>query len=51
MNAYAAAPAAPHPAMSIGGVSSSDHATYLRNLHDSGYNPKNDYVNGVIRTQ
>jgi hypothetical protein len=51
MNAYAAAPAAPPAAVSIGGVSSSDHATYLRNLHDSGYNPKNDYVNGVIRTQ
>jgi hypothetical protein len=51
MNAYAAAPAAPPPAMSMGGVSSSDHATYLRNLHDSGYNPKNDYVNGLIRTQ
>ena len=51
MNAYAAAPAAPPPAITTGGANSSDHATYLRNLHDSGYNPKNDYVNGVIRTQ
>jgi hypothetical protein len=51
MNAYAAVPATPSPAISMGGVSSSDHATYLRNLHDSGYNPKNDYVNGLIRTQ
>jgi hypothetical protein len=25
-----------------GGVSSSDHTMYLRNLHDSGYNTKND---------
>ncbi|MBR0695115.1 hypothetical protein [Bradyrhizobium lablabi] len=33
------------------GVNSSDHATYLRNLHDSGYDPKNDYANGVLKTQ
>ncbi len=26
----------------MGGVNPSDHATYLRTLHDSGYNPKND---------
>jgi hypothetical protein len=24
-------------------VSSSNHALYIRNLHDSGYNPKNDF--------
>src|ERR1700741_1750258 len=39
MNAHAAVPATPSPAMAIGGVSSSDHTTYMRNLHDSGYNP------------
>jgi hypothetical protein len=42
MNASAAAPATPAPSM-IGGVSSSDHAMYMKNLHDSGYNPKNDF--------
>lgn len=26
-----------------GTVTSSDRAIHLRNLHDSGYNPKNDY--------
>jgi hypothetical protein len=26
-----------------GGVSSSDHALYIRNLHDSGYNLKNNF--------
>jgi hypothetical protein len=35
-----------------GGVSNSDHATYLKNLHDSGYNPKNDFdANGVVKVQ
>ena len=33
-----------------GGVSSSDHALHIRNLRDSGYNPKNDYnPNGTMR--
>jgi hypothetical protein len=33
-----------------GGVSSSDHALYLKNLQDSGYNPKNDFnPNGTMR--
>jgi hypothetical protein len=27
----------------MGGMSSSDYAMYLQNLHDSGYNPKNDF--------
>ena len=43
MNANATAPATPAPSMWTGGVSSSDHATYMKNLHDSGYNPKNDF--------
>jgi hypothetical protein len=52
MNAHAAVPATPSPAMAIGGVSSSDHTTYMRNLHDSGYNPKNNFnTNGTIKTQ
>ena len=52
MNAHAAVPATPSPAVSIGGVSSSDHTTYMRNLHDSGYNPKNNFnTNGTIKTQ
>ncbi|SDJ62825.1 hypothetical protein SAMN05216338_105713 [Bradyrhizobium sp. Rc2d] len=34
-----------------GGVSSKDHALYLKNLHDSGYNPKSDYANGLLKTQ
>ena len=42
MNANAAAPATPAPPM-MGGVNSNDHATYMKNLHDSGYNPKNDF--------
>ena len=38
------------PAFAQVGVSSSDHALYLKNLADSGYNPKNDYnPNGTIR--
>jgi hypothetical protein len=38
------------PTVVPGGVSSSDHALYLRNLHDSGYNPKNDFnPNGTMR--
>jgi len=47
----AAPPAATSPAMWTGGINSEDHATYLKSLHESGYNPKNDYVNGVMRTQ
>jgi hypothetical protein len=35
-----------------GGVSSGDHATYIRNLHDSGYDTKNNFnANGNVRTQ
>jgi hypothetical protein len=33
-----------------GGVSSSDRALHIKNLHDSGYNPKNDFnPNGTMR--
>ena len=35
MNAHAAVPAAPAPAMWMGGVSSSDHDMYIKNLRDS----------------
>jgi hypothetical protein len=31
------------PVFWTGGVSSSDHATYMKNLHDSGYNTKNNF--------
>ncbi|SHL83937.1 hypothetical protein SAMN05444159_6955 [Bradyrhizobium lablabi] len=31
------------PVFWTGGVSSSDHAMYIKNLHDSGYNTKNNF--------
>ena len=35
-----------------GGVSSSDRDMYIRNLHDSGYDPKKNFnANGTVRTQ
>jgi hypothetical protein len=38
--------------MGWGGVNNSDYTTYMKNLHDSGYNPKNNYdSNGILRTQ
>ena len=47
-NPPAAVPADP---MGMGGYSS-DHVTYLKNLHDSGYNPKNDFnANGNLVNQ
>ena len=50
MNAFAGVGAS--PVVWTGGVSSSDHATYIRNLHDSGYNPKNNFnANGTVATQ
>jgi hypothetical protein len=51
MEATAPSDAGPAPGMWMGGVNSGDHAMYLQNLHDSGYNPKNDFVNGNMRTQ
>ena len=51
--AAAATPAfaqVPVGALVPGGVSSSDHALYIKSLHDSGYNPKNDFnPDGTIR--
>lgn len=40
----------PAPAIWMGGVNSNDHATYLKNLHDSEYDPKSHYKNGLMRT-
>jgi len=35
-----------------GGASSSDRTMYIKNLHDAGYDPKNNFnPNGTIRTQ
>ena len=40
------------PFVGMGGVSSNDHTMYLRNLHDSGYDPKNDFTkSGILVTQ
>jgi hypothetical protein len=40
------------PVVWAGGVSSSDHATYIRNLHESGYDPKNNFdAKGILKTQ
>ena len=38
---YSGVPAS--PGVWAGGVSSSDYALYIRNLHDSGYNTKNNF--------
>ncbi|WP_130231183.1 hypothetical protein [Bradyrhizobium sp. Leo121] len=39
-------------AMAPGGVSSKDHAQYMKNLRDSGYDRKNDFnANGTVKTQ
>jgi hypothetical protein len=48
--AFAQAPVGASPVVVPGGVSSSKRALYIKNLHDSGYNPKNDFnPNGTIR--
>ena len=40
------------PSAALGGVSSSDRAQYMKNLHDSGYNPKDNFnANGTVKTQ
>jgi len=50
MNANAGVAAS--PVVWTGGVSSSDRATYIRNLHDAGYNPKNNFdAKGMLKTQ
>jgi hypothetical protein len=52
MNAPAADEAGAPPPMVWGGMSSNDHADHIKNLHESGYNPKNDFnTNGTIKTQ
>jgi hypothetical protein len=41
-----------YPSAAWGGVSNSDRAQYIKNLHDSGYNPKDNFnTNGTIKTQ
>ena len=41
-----------YPSAAWGGVSNSDRAQYIKNLHDSGYNPKDNFnANGTIKTQ
>ena len=43
---------APSPVIWPGAVSSSDHADYVKNLRESGYNPKNDFnANGTVKVQ
>jgi 3,4-dihydroxy-2-butanone 4-phosphate synthase len=50
MNAYTSVGAS--PVVWTGGVSSSDRAMYIRNLHDSGYNTKNNFnKSGNLATQ
>jgi hypothetical protein len=40
-----------YPSAAWGGVSSSDRAQYIKNLHDSGYDPKGNFnANGTIKT-
>jgi hypothetical protein len=59
MNASASVGASPvvpsvgaSPVLWTGGVSSSDHALYIRNLHDSGYNLKNNFnASGNVAAQ
>jgi hypothetical protein len=41
-----------YPSAAWGAVSSSDRAQYIKNLHDSGYNPKDNFnANGTVKTQ
>jgi hypothetical protein len=52
MNAHAAVLASPAQVGWTGGVSSKDHEMYMKNLHDAGYNPKNNFnANGTLKTQ
>lgn len=49
MNAYAAVGA---PPAAMPGASSKDRDMYMKNLHDSGYDPKNDLTKtGTMRQQ
>jgi len=48
--AFAQAPVGAPPVVVPGGVGSSDRALYIKNLHESGYDPKNDFnPNGTMR--
>jgi hypothetical protein len=39
-------------AMAPGGFNSENHAQHMKNLRDSGYNPKDDFdANGIVKTQ
>jgi len=50
-NSYAYHPANSY-AMAPGGVRNEDHAQRMKNLHDSGYDPKNDFTaSGTMKTQ
>ncbi len=50
MNAYGSVGAS--PVVWTGGVSSTDRANYIRNLHDAGYDPKNNFdAKGLLKTQ
>ena len=41
-----------YPSAAWGGLSSSDRDQYIKNLHDSGYNPKDNFnANGTIKVQ
>jgi len=52
MNANAVAGPGASPVGGWGGVSSNDRALYIKNLHDAGYDPKNNFnANGTIKTQ
>jgi hypothetical protein len=52
MNANAFAGPGASPVGGWGGVSSNDRALYIKNLHDAGYDPKNNFnANGTIKTQ
>jgi hypothetical protein len=50
MNAHAAMSAP--PAVGTAGMSSGDHAKYVKNLRDSGYDPKKNFnASGHMATQ
>ena len=51
-NSYGYYPPANSYGMAPGSVSSKDHEMYMKNLHDSGYDPKNDFTKaGTIATK
>ena len=50
-NSYAYYPGNSY-AMAPGGVSSKNHEQRMKNLHDSGYDPKNDFTaSGTVKQQ